>query len=113
MAKFSADEIFEVAQQLERHGERFYRQAAARAAGEARNLFLRLADMENEHEKAFAGIREAFELPAIFDPDGDVALSFVNAKVRWIISIDFRDKAQPACRVAGKTLNRIHVERHR
>ena len=51
MAKFSADEIFEVAQQLERHGERFYRQAAARAAGEARNLFLRLAAMENEHEK--------------------------------------------------------------
>ena len=35
------------------------------------------------------------------------SLSFVNGKVRWTITIDFRDQADPPCRVHRKTLNPI------
>ena len=56
---FSADEIFEMAQQIERNGARFYRRAAsmAKAAGSA-PFFLKLAAMEEVHEKVFARMRE-------------------------------------------------------
>lgn len=71
---FNADEIFEMAEQIERNGAKFYRLAAEQTEGEdARKMLINLAAMEDEHEKTFAKIRSeiisgpAFE--SVYDPD--------------------------------------------
>jgi len=77
--RFSADEIFEIAEQIERNGAEFYRRAAEKFPEPAvRDTLLMLASMEDRHEKTFAAMRA--ELPAgdrpvfTFDPDDQAAL---------------------------------------
>ena len=78
MINFNADEIFEMAEQIERNGAKFYRKAAEPAAGPSRDLLLRLAAMEDDHQKTFAAMRA--ELSAgeqqilTADPDNTAAL---------------------------------------
>jgi len=67
-----------MARDIERDGARFYRTVARQAAAsEAAELLLRLAEMEDDHEKSFAAMVAA--LPAekrnksVFDPDGEEA----------------------------------------
>ncbi|MDY7010631.1 MAG: ferritin family protein [Planctomycetota bacterium] len=78
MIKFSADELFEIAKQIERDGARFYRKAAESTEGENRDLLIRLAEMEDEHERAFESMRNEFATaagePPVFDPDNKVML---------------------------------------
>jgi len=76
---FNADEIFEMALEIERNGEKFYRKAANLISDEdARQTFLELADMEGDHIKTFSEMREELsnkELePTIFDPDNQAAM---------------------------------------
>lgn len=80
---FSADEIFEMAEQLERNGAAFYRNAAEAISDDAaKELLNRLAAMEDDHEKTFADMRR--ELTAaekgatVFDPEGD-AVAYLKA----------------------------------
>jgi rubrerythrin len=79
MYDFNADDMFEMAEQLERNGARFYRDAAA-AVTEAkyRDLLLKLAAMEDEHEKTFVRLRSelgaAEKKPTVFDPDNEAVL---------------------------------------
>ena len=74
---FNADEVFEMAEQIERNGDRFYRDAAEKFS-EVRQLLLELAAMEDQHEKTFAAMRaelsgtEAEAL--VFDPDDQAQL---------------------------------------
>lgn len=59
--KFNADEIFEIAEQIERNGAKFYRKAAEGFDDEElKKLILDLADMEDDHEKIFAHMRQEF-----------------------------------------------------
>ena len=78
MISFNADEIFEIAEQIERNGAKFYRSAAGNAEGDARELFTRLAEMEDDHVKIFAAMRAeltaADKVPAVFDPDDQTVL---------------------------------------
>jgi len=76
---FNADEIFEIAEQLERNGNKFYRDAAGVVEEDAhRKLLVSLADMELDHEKTFHAMRA--ELSAkekantVFDPEGEAVL---------------------------------------
>lgn len=56
--QYNADEIFAMAEEIERNGAKFYRKAAEFINnGEARVLMLKLADMEDDHEKRFAAMR--------------------------------------------------------
>ncbi len=79
---FNADEIFEIAEQIERNGARFYRQAAKMTeASQNQELLLDLAQMEDEHLKTFAAMRADISkqeqitmLDPVFDPEGEVAL---------------------------------------
>ncbi len=58
MYDFNADEIFEMAEQLERNGSKFYRTAAETVTlPEESALLLKLAAMEDEHEKTFQRMR--------------------------------------------------------
>ncbi len=74
---FNADEVFEMAEAIERNGGKFYRKAAAKFPA-LRKLFLDLAIMEDEHQKIFAAMRtrlsgEETESP-VFDPDGEAQM---------------------------------------
>jgi len=77
--QFTADEIFEMAEQIERNGARFYRKAAEGCTQDerAQKLFQHLADMEDDHEKTFQKMRAS--LPdkergwSRFDPEDEAA----------------------------------------
>ena len=74
---FNADEVFEMAEQIERNGSKFYR-AAAEKFPAIRDILLGLAAMEDEHEKTFANMRAELsgtelEEP-VFDPDGQAQM---------------------------------------
>ena len=69
---FSADEIFEMSEQMERNGGKFYRKAAEGTEDpEAKKILLDLAAMEDDHEKMFKEMRaelsEQLKSPTVFD----------------------------------------------
>ena len=75
---FNADEIFEIAEQIERNGAKFYRRAAEFVLGDkACELLGELAEMEDRHEKTFAAMRADLlkKHPGwsadLADPDGE------------------------------------------
>jgi rubrerythrin len=76
---FSADEIFEMAKQIEVNGAAFYRKAAANVSGEKEQKFLKaLAEMEDQHEKTFAAMQADLKKEEkenqMFDPEGEAVL---------------------------------------
>lgn len=76
---FNAEEIFMMAEQIERNGAKFYRKAAGSVADpESKELLLGLAGMEDEHEKMFISIRaeltEKEKETTVFDPTGEAVL---------------------------------------
>ena len=76
---FNMDEIFEMAEQIERNGAAFYRNAAKGISdSQSSELLLELAQMEDQHEKTFASLRsqisEDEKTSAVFDPDGEAVL---------------------------------------
>jgi rubrerythrin len=98
---FSADDILEVAERIERNGARFYRKAAElQEDGASRQLLADLATMEEGHEKTFAALRsglsEAERQPTAFDPDDETGL-YLQAMADGHI---FDPKADPAAALA-------------
>ena len=93
---FNADEIFEMALQIERNGEKFYRDSAKKITdSEAQDLLVKLADMEVEHQKVFGGMKsaltEADKKAMTFDPNNEAGLylaSLANTKVFFEKDID-------------------------
>jgi len=76
---FNADEIFEMAEKIERDGAAFYRQAAKNAAdGKTKQMFLDLASMEDKHLKTFQEMRKQLgdreKEETVFDPDNEAAM---------------------------------------
>ena len=74
--EFNADEIFEIAEQIERNGANFYRKAAETITNEDKKKFLiHLAEMEDEHEQTFKTIRSQLtqdeKIMTTFDPEGE------------------------------------------
>ena len=73
---FNANDILEMAEQIERNGAVFYKTAAEIIDDATEKAFLlELAAMEEDHEKTFTGIKSGLsdkekELP-VFDPDGE------------------------------------------
>ncbi|MFC2163776.1 ferritin family protein [Acidobacteriota bacterium] len=93
---FSAAEIFEMAEQIERNGASFYRESADRVGDEdAREFLLQLAEMEDNHLKTFATMRAELsgkekESPS-FDPNNEVNLylgTLADTKVFFEKDID-------------------------
>lgn len=76
---FNADEVFEMAEQIERNGAKFYRKSAEEVKdASAAKLLLDLAAMEDEHEKTFSQLRlelsDKEKEKAIFDPNNETVL---------------------------------------
>lgn len=83
MYDFNADDIFEIAEQLERNGAAFYRTAAGAVTdADAKGFLLKLADMEDDHEKTFAKMRAGLSADekksTVFDPNGE-AVAYLRA----------------------------------
>jgi rubrerythrin len=83
MYDFNADDIFEIAEKLERNGAKFYRTAAESVSDQtAKDFLLKLADMEDDHEKTFANMRSALtadeKTATVFDPN-DEAVGYLQA----------------------------------
>ncbi|MHC4213324.1 MAG: ferritin family protein [Planctomycetota bacterium] len=100
---FNADEIFEMAEQIERNGIKFYRRAAEIISDkDNKDLLLRLAEMEVEHEKTFAQMREELtgkENESIaFDPDNQAAL-YLQAVANGHV---FDMKTDPSALLSGQ-----------
>jgi len=56
---FNADEVFEMAEEIERNGARFYREAAAKAPNRrSRRCSWAMASMEDAHLRTFHEMRE-------------------------------------------------------
>ena len=73
---FNADEIFEIAEQIERNGAKFYRASAENIIdANKKKLLIDLAEMEDEHENTFKKMREELtsdeKVIMTFDPDGE------------------------------------------
>ena len=76
---FNANEIFEMAEEIERNGAKFYRKAAANTSDEeTKKMLLDMADMEDGHLATFQEMREQLSGQekgwTIFDPDNQSAL---------------------------------------
>ena len=93
---FTADDVFDMAEQLERNGAQFYRNAAENAGdSEAKEFLIRLAEMEDAHEKTFAFLRsnlsEKAKAATVFDPEHESALylrALADTKVFFEKEID-------------------------
>ena len=94
---FNPDEILEMAEQIERNGARFYRQAAqgTQDAG-ARELLQSLAAMEDGHEKLFANMRGNLTKDEIDFNADEQAPAYLKA---WADGHVFDLKTDPVTRI--------------
>jgi rubrerythrin len=80
---FTAQEIFEMAKQIERNGVAFY-QSAAKSVSDAseKDMLLELAKMEEDHEATFtkmeAQLKEQETASTVFDPE-DEAVQYLKS----------------------------------
>ncbi len=74
---FNAEEVFEMAEEIERNGSKFYR-ASAKKFPQVGQVLLELAAMEDEHEKTFKAMRQELsgsEVDSpVFDPDNEAEM---------------------------------------
>jgi rubrerythrin len=97
MYDFTADDVFEMAEQLERNGAQFYRQAAQNTDNpEYKKLLIGLSEMEVEHEKTFIALRSELsgneKASTVFDPENESVLylqALADTKVFFEKEIDF------------------------
>jgi rubrerythrin len=93
---FNANEVFEMAEQMERNGAQFYRDAAETAADASnKEMLIGLSKMEEAHEKMFASMRgeltAAEKASTVFDPSGEASLylgALVDSRVFFKKEID-------------------------
>jgi len=74
---YNADEVFEMAIQIEKNGEKFYAKAAEISSEpKAKEMLLRLKDMEVSHQIIFSKLKEKLSddavEPIVFDPHGEL-----------------------------------------
>jgi rubrerythrin len=75
---FNADDVFEMAEQIERNGAAFYRQAADSVSDpDAKQFLTDLAAMEDDHEKTFSDMHKKLttteKIQTVFDPQDEAA----------------------------------------
>jgi rubrerythrin len=99
---FSADEVFVMAEQIERNGAGFYRRAGENVGdSSSRTLLEQLAAMEDEHERTFAAMRADFAArggAAGLQPHGEAEL-YLQAMAKGRV---FDVSADPARALTGK-----------
>jgi rubrerythrin len=99
---FNADEILQMAEQIERNGARFYKRAAAAASKDVGKILLDLAGQEVEHEKIFAemraGLSDQERKAPVPDQEGESA-AYLQA---WADGQVFDVRVDPSEKLTGK-----------
>lgn len=100
--RFNADEIFEMAEQIETNGEKFYRRAAEVVSEpDVRKLVMGLAEAEVQHRKTFADMRSQLVQQekggAFLEPDEELS-SYLRV---WADGHVFDLREDPAKRVTA------------
>ena len=100
---FTAFEIFEIAEQIERNGAKFYRDAAVAAKDKSiQRFFLQLSEMEDNHERIFADMRKSLENEGddtkVFDPNNEM-IYYLKAMAK---SAGWEGKAAPRVEFTGR-----------
>jgi rubrerythrin len=93
---FNANEILQMAEQLERNGAEFYRKSTEKVQDPAgKKLLMNLAEMEDQHEKTFAALRSKLtadeKAQTVFDPQGETVgylKALADSKVFFDKTID-------------------------
>ncbi|MDY0362142.1 MAG: ferritin family protein [Desulforegulaceae bacterium] len=93
---FSANEVFEMAIEIEVKGQEFYKKAAADAQNEdLKKILLDLADMEVDHEEIFKQMKTDLKISEkesnVFDPENEAAAylkALADTKVFYEKEID-------------------------
>ena len=93
---FNADEIFEMAIEIEIKGQEFYKKSASDVNNEdVKVILLELAEMEMEHESTFKGMKKDLlgseKASKVFDPDNEAAAylkALADTKVFYEKEID-------------------------
>ena len=102
MITFNADEVFEMAEQIERNGAKFYRKAAASADAESAAFLEELAEMEDRHEETFHDMRQelsqAEKTTVTFDPEGE-GVAYLRAMADGKV---FNFRADPSEKLTGQ-----------
>jgi rubrerythrin len=97
---FNADEVFEMAEQIEKNGAKFYRNAAGKFP-ELKQLLTDLAAMEDKHLKTFQSMRSELSgteaSPPVFDPEGEAQMYLQVMADEHIFDI----KADPSEKLAS------------
>lgn len=97
MYDFTAEDVFEMAEQIERNGAKFYGDAARNTDNPGyKKLLVGLAEMEVEHEKTFVNLRSELsgneKASTVFDPQHESILylrALADTKVFFEKEIDF------------------------
>ena len=76
---FNANEVFEMAEEIERNGAKFYRSAAEKASDDKiKKMLLSMAAMEDKHLKIFEEMREHLSTQEkeenVFDPNDEASM---------------------------------------
>ena len=106
---FNAFEIFEMAEQIERNGVKFYRKAAENISDkDTRRMLLDFAVMEAGHEETFAEMRKQLSNQErelmVFDPENEMAL-YLQAMANGHV---FDLKKDPSQQLTGEeTINDV------
>jgi rubrerythrin len=108
---FNADEIFEMAEQVERNGAQFYRDVAAQATDRPmKDLLLSLAATEDGHLRTFQEMRKSLsdqeKRGTTFDPDNEATL-YLQALAD---SKGFEGMISPTQKLTGKESPRQLLE---
>jgi rubrerythrin len=110
MSNFNANDIFEIAIQIEKNGALFYRKAAEKVSNNTqKNFLLELASMEDDHEKTFAELQKKLKdsenLSTAFDPDDENA-AYLKALADMRV---FADKELPQDNVKQDNFKQIII----
>ena len=93
---FNANEILQMAEQIEKNGADFYRKSSEKIQDpESKKLLLNLAEMEDQHEQTFAALRSKLsaeeKVQTVFDPEGETVRylkALADSKVFFEKTID-------------------------
>lgn len=95
---FNADEVFEMAERLERNGATFYGEASANVADpRTKKMLIQLSQMETDHEKTYkelrAGLKADEKEATVFDPENESVLylrALADTRPFFQIKIDLK-----------------------
>lgn len=118
MNTFSTDEIYQMAQQIERDGAGYYRKAAEVFAETAKKkLFEKLAEMEDKHLEQFTEMRDELRdatTDVVYDVDGqaEVYLRTIAEGKVFDVKSDPADFIRPDSSVVDILKKAIELEKN-